>query len=74
MRLRTLDQTAEYYRQQDPNTALTRTAIRRMALSGRIPFVTVGTKRLFDVDTLEEHFFNANQPQAEGVRRVEVRQ
>lgn len=73
MKLRTLDQTAQHYKKLNPDTALTRTAIRQMALSGRLPFVTIGRKRLFDLDTIEQYFFTED-PQSEGVRRVEVRQ
>ncbi len=74
MRLRTLDRAAEYIREQDPDTDLTRTAIRRMGLAGTIPTVIVGVKRLYDLDTLENYVYGGQKPTGRGIRPVEVRQ
>lgn len=52
--MRTIDQVAEYVQRVDPETALTKTAIRRLITTGQLPSVRVGTKYLV---CLEE--FNA---------------
>ena len=57
MRLRTIDETAAMLRAQDPKSALTKTALRRMVVTGQLPSVTVGAKYLIDVDRLEHDLF-----------------
>ena len=57
MRMRTIEQAAGYVRSIDPDTALTKTAIRRKVLSGEIPSTRAGKKYLLDLDTLEEFLF-----------------
>ena len=42
MRMRTIDQVAEYVRAIDPDTALTKTAIRRKVIAGEIPSSKAG--------------------------------
>lgn len=75
MRMRTLDQAVTYFKDQDPDTALTWSALRRMILSGQIPHVAVGNKRLVDLDVIEDCLYSyPADGQPEGVRRVEVRQ
>jgi hypothetical protein len=51
-RLRTLTDTYKYIKGMDSETAVTPYALRRMVLSGCIPCVKVGKKRLIDIDTL----------------------
>lgn len=58
MRMRTIDQAAEYVRAIDPETALTKTAIRRKVITGEIPSSKSGRKYLLDLDRLEEFLFN----------------
>jgi len=58
-RMRTLPETAAYLKEQDPQTAVTLTALRRMTKSGEIPSVTVGVKRLINLDVLISHLNNA---------------
>ena len=53
MRMRTIEQAADYVREHDPGTALTRTAIRRKV----IPSTRCGKKYLLDLDRLEEFLF-----------------
>ena len=57
MRMRTIDQAAEYVRAIDPETALTKTAIRRKVIAGEIPSSKAGRKYLLDLDRLEEFLF-----------------
>ena len=49
MRMRTIDQVAEYVRAIDPDTALTKTAIRRKVIAGEIPSSKAGRKYLLDL-------------------------
>ena len=57
MRMRTIEQAADYVREHDPVTALTRTAIRRKVIAGEIPSTRCGKKYLLDLDRLEEFLF-----------------
>ena len=52
-RMRTLPKALEHIRENDPGTALTAHALRMLVLSGVLPCVKVGVKRLIDVDLLE---------------------
>jgi hypothetical protein len=52
-RMRTIRQTALYLRENDPDCALTETAIRRLLLTGTLPHVRIGAKHLLDLDVLE---------------------
>ena len=54
-RMRTLTETAAYLKEQDPQTAVTLTALRRMVKTGELPSVTVGVKRLINIDVLISH-------------------
>ena len=74
-RMRTIQQAAIWAIEQDPDTALTRTAIRRLVLSGEIPHVPAGTKRLIALEDLEAYMGGArfsNPTPARGIRPVEV--
>lgn len=74
MRIRTIDKAAEYFREQDPSTNLTKTALRRMVITGQVQSVRVGTKYLLDLDVLETTLFQPpTVPAAEGkIRRIPV--
>lgn len=52
-RMRTIPQAAAWMQEQDPCTALTQTAIRRLVLTGQLPHVAVGNKRLVALEDLE---------------------
>lgn len=54
-RMRTLDQCAVYFKEQDPETTLTRYRIRQMVLNGTIPHVMCGKKYLVNLDKLIEY-------------------
>lgn len=53
MRMRTIDQAAEYVKASDPETALTKTAIRRLVVTGRLQSVRVGQKYLVSLEVLD---------------------
>lgn len=55
MRMRTISEAAKWVLENDPETALTPTAIRRMVVSGEIPSRRAGAKYLLDLDTLERY-------------------
>lgn len=55
MRMRTQSKVMDYIREQDPDTEITPWALRNMVLTGKIPSVEVGKKRLIDLDTLEDY-------------------
>lgn len=54
--MRTIDEAAAFLRQADPNTAVTKTALRRLIRSGEIPSVRVGAKYLVDLGALDDFF------------------
>ena len=54
-RMRTIDQAAAWMKENDPNTALTKTALRRLVVSGKLPSVMIGQKYLLNLDTLEAY-------------------
>lgn len=53
-RMRTLDECTKSIKEIDPNTAVTKNYIRTLALSGKIPTVMCGRKRLINLDGLIE--------------------
>ena len=52
--MRTINEAGKYFKEKDPNTALTPYAIRCMVKQGKVPSVSVGTKRLVNLDILEK--------------------
>lgn len=53
--MRTIDQAAEWLRANDPETAFTKTALRRLVTTGELPCVRVGQKYLVSLETLEDY-------------------
>ena len=53
-RMRTIEQAAAELKATDPYTALTKNAIRQLVLSGTIPAISVGNKRLICMELLEK--------------------
>ncbi|MDR1320942.1 MAG: hypothetical protein LBK56_05900 [Gracilibacteraceae bacterium] len=51
-KLRTLGAAIDELRERDPETSLTRYALRRAVLEGRVPCIMIGRKRLVDVDNV----------------------
>lgn len=53
--MRTIEKAAAYILAQDPETALTKTALRRLVVTGTIPSVRVGAKYLLAIESLESY-------------------
>lgn len=64
-RMRTIPEAMREIRQIDPDTALTVTALRRMVNNGEIPYVSVASKRLINLDMLLKILQNAGQTQSD---------
>lgn len=73
--MRTIDAAAAEIRAADPHTALTKTALRRLVVTGAVPSVRVGTKYLLDLDALDAYLAGEQRvPEpVRGIRRIEVR-
>lgn len=73
-RMRTIDQAAEWLLATDPDTALTKTALRRLVTTGKLPSVRVGQKYLISLETLEDYLQGAVPlPVAvQGIREVQL--
>ena len=69
-RMRTTDQVADWLRKTDPDTALTKTALRRLVTTGQLPSVRIGQKYLLDLDTLTE-YLKGTLPEAEAEPEAE---
>ncbi len=53
-RMRTIEQAATWLKAKDPDTAFTKTALRRLVVTRQLPgVVRVGSKYLVNLDTLE---------------------
>lgn len=74
-RMRTIDQAAAWLRENDPECAFTKTALRRLVVSGQFPSVRIGTKYLIDLDVLAD-FLRGSIPEPAtavgGIRRIEL--
>lgn len=53
-RIRTVNTAYEEIISNDPNTALTKSAIRSLLKDGTIPSLKIGNKVIFDMNDLEE--------------------
>lgn len=78
MKMRTIDQCVTYLKTIDPETALTKTAIRRMVVTGELPSVRVGTKYLVSLEALEAYLkagrsLTPVQPACGSIRPVGIR-
>ena len=80
MRMRTIDEAHAAIKKQDPHTALTKTALRRLVTTGAIPSVKIGMKFLVDLGSVEAYLRgelqpatrNPEPPQYGGIRRIGV--
>ena len=59
-RMRTINQAADYLREQDSETAFTNTALRRLIVTGKVPSVRVGNKYLVSLEALDEFLSSGN--------------
>ena len=74
-RMRTIDQAAAWLRESDPDCAFTKTALRRLVVTGQLPSVRIGQKYLIDLDMLTGFLRGsapAPAPVIQGIRRVEL--
>lgn len=56
--MRTIEQVYEYIKANDPDTALTENAIRRLVTTGKIETVKAGTKYLINMDMFFDYLSN----------------
>lgn len=54
-RIRSIEEGFKEIKTNDPGTALTKTALRRLVTTGEIPSVRIGAKYLFDLDVVERY-------------------
>lgn len=59
-RMRTLDECYAEIKKIDENTAISKYCIRQLAISGKIPTVMCGRKRLINLDGLIEYINSCN--------------
>ena len=72
-RMRTLEQCATYFKEQDPDTTLTRYRIRQLVLDGTIPHVMCGNKYLVNLDRLIEYLAGPTlEPEKKPERSLEM--
>lgn len=74
-RMRTINEAAAFLREADPQTAVTRTGLRRLVTSGQIPSVRIGAKYLVDLDVLDSFLAGRRcEPVSQdgAIRRLEV--
>jgi len=71
--MRTAPEAIAELKKADPDTALTLRALRRMINTGEIPFVTVNSKRLINLDTLFEYLNNPNANQSNSADSGKIR-
>ncbi len=60
IRTRTIKEAAAYFRENDPQTCLTETAIRTLLRTGKVPCARVGKKYLVTIEALEDYLCSKN--------------
>ena len=55
LKMRTIPEAAAELKAADPHTAITQHAIRQLVLSGRVPHICIGKKRLVNMEELERY-------------------
>ena len=55
LHMRTIQQASDHFKAQDPGTALTQTAIRRLVVTGAVPSIRLGRKYLINLEALESY-------------------
>lgn len=71
--MRLLNEVVPELKKIDPNTPVTRNAVRQWGLSGKIPTVMAGRKRLYNMEALLDflsHDKIQDNPQSTGIRAV----
>ena len=63
LRMRTIEQAAAEIKKADPDTAITKYAIRQLVISHEIPSITRGNKYLINLDALLAYLSGEAQPE-----------
>ena len=63
VRTRTIREAAAYFRETDPQTCLTETAIRTLLRTGAVPSARVGRKYLVAIEALEAYLGGSAGPE-----------
>lgn len=58
-KLRALPKAYDYFKEKDPDSALTKNYFRTLVKTGAIPSVRLGKNFLIDVETLDQHIAKA---------------
>lgn len=58
-KLRMLPKAYDYFKEKDPDSALTKNYFRTLVKTGAIPSVRLGKNFLIDVETLDQHIAKA---------------
>ena len=66
IRTRTIREAAAYFREDDPHTSLTETAIRTLLRTGAVPSARVGRKYLVTIEALEAYLRGTVAPEKPG--------
>lgn len=56
LRLRTIKEVVQYFKERDPGTAITEHCIRSLITNQKISFVRNGSKFLVDLEKIENYF------------------
>ncbi len=74
-RMRTIEQCAAYFKEQDPATTLTKYRIRELVLNKTVPHVMCGKKYLVNLDKLIEYLSGPEQEpeKKQEPKRVKIR-
>lgn len=76
MRMRGIEEAFREIQANDPCTALTKTALRRLVTTGQLPSVKIGTKYLIDLDAVDRYFrgeLSQNRQEPEPPQRGVIR-
>lgn len=57
-RMRTIDQVVAYIKETDPESALTKTAVRRLVVSGQLQSKKVGNKYLVALEAVDAYLIS----------------
>ena len=72
-RMRTAPEAIAELKKADPETSFRLRALRRMMNTGEIPFITVNSKRLINLDTLFDYLGTAAQRAASSEESGKIR-
>lgn len=70
--MRTLDECYTEIKKMDENTAISKYYIRQLALSGKIPVVMCGRKRLINLDALIEYLSSSGTAESNNANNGKI--